>query len=287
MKNMASQTIIISGLSGAGKSTALKTFEDMGYYCIDNLPLLLFSDLLQKKDRIQEQLAIVMDGRDRSFFSSWPTILGDFLQDDSFDLKTLFLEASDSVLLRRFNQLRRPHIMAGSGSIRQGIETEKNQFTSLREQADRIIDTSLLTSWDLRSRLLEMYGGAPESLMQVHLISFGFKNGVPEEADMVWDVRFLPNPYYVAALKELNGLDEGVALFVNENETTQKFLDLVKPLLSFLLPEFDQEGKANLTIGIGCTGGKHRSVVIARELDQILSDRNISLTLTHRDIDRE
>ncbi len=287
MKNMASQTIIITGLSGAGKSTALKTFEDMGYYCIDNLPLLLLSDLLQKKDHIQKQLAIVMDGRDPSFFSSWPTILGNFLQDNSFDLKTLFLEASDSVLLRRFTQLRRPHFMAGSGSIRQGIETEKKQVASLREKADRIIDTSLLKQQDLRRRLFELYRGSPDSLMQVHLISFGFKNGVPEEADMVWDVRFLPNPYYVADLKELNGLDEEVALFVKENETTHKFFGLVKPLLSFLLPEFDWEGKANLTIGIGCTGGKHRSVVIARELYQILSDRNISLTLTHRDIDRE
>ena len=284
---MASQTIIITGLSGAGKSTALKTFEDMGYYCIDNLPLFLLSDLLRKKDNTLEKLAIVMDGRDRSFFSSWPTILGDYLQNGSFDLKTLFLEASDSVLLRRFTQLRRPHILAGSGSIRQGIETEKKQFAYLREKAGRIIDTSLLKPQDLRSRLFELYGGSSDSLMQVHLLSFGFKNGVPEEADMVLDVRFLPNPYYIAALKELNGLDERVALFVKENETTQKFLDLVKPLLSFLLPEFDQEGKANLTIGIGCTGGKHRSVVIVRELNRILSDLNISLTLTHRDIERE
>lgn len=274
--------IIITGLSGAGKSTALKTFEDMGYYCIDNLPLFLLSDLLRKKDNTLEKLAIVMDGRDKSFFSSWPTIL-----DGSFGQKTLFLEASDSVLLRRFTQLRRPHILAGSGLIRQGIETEKKQFASLRKKADQIIDTSLLKPQDLRSRLLELYGGSPDSLMQVHLLSFGFKNGAPEEADMVLDVRFLPNPYYVAALKKLNGLDERVALFVKDNETTQKFLDLVKPLLSFLLPEFGREGKANLTIGIGCTGGKHRSVVIARELYRILFDRNISLTLTHRDIDLE
>jgi len=279
---MTSQMIIITGLSGAGKSTALKTFEDMGYYCIDNLPLFLLSDLLRKKDNTLEKLAIVMDGRDKSFFSSWPTIL-----DGSFGRKILFLEASDSVLLRRFTQLRRPHLLSGSGSIRQGIETEKKQFASLREKADRIIDTSLLKPQDLRRRLLELYGGSPDSLMQVHLLSFGFKNGAPEEADMVFDVRFLPNPYYVTALKEINGLDERVALFVKDNETTQKFLDLVKPLLSFLLPEFGREGKANLTIGIGCTGGKHRSVVIARELYQILFDPNISLTLTHRDIDLE
>ena len=284
---MAGQTIIITGLSGAGKSTALKIFEDMGYYCIDNLPLFLLSDLLRKKDRIEEKLAIVMDGRDRSFFSAWPSILGQCLQDSSIDVKILFLEASDSVLLRRFTQLRRPHVLAGSSSIRQGIETEKKQFSSLRAKADRIIDTSLLQPRDLRSRLLELYGGSADSLMQVHLISFGFKNGAPEEADMVWDVRFLPNPFYVAALKEFNGLDERVALFVKGNETTQKFLDLVTPLLSFLLPEFDREGKANLSIGIGCTGGKHRSVVIAGELFRILSERNLSLTLTHRDIDRE
>jgi UPF0042 nucleotide-binding protein len=283
---MTAETIIITGLSGAGKNTALRIFEDQSYYCIDNLPFFLISDLLEKKGADLQKLALVMDGRDKTFFTSWPKAFTALRQQQA-NLKLIFLEADDDVLLRRFSQVRRPHPLEQSGSVRQGIEAERKELGELRAVADLVIDTSALAPRDLRRELLEYCGGSTEGQMRVHLLSFGFKNGSPPEADIVWDVRFLPNPYYVPELKNLTGLDDRVADYVLNNGITTKFMELLQPLVSFLIPQFEQEGKADLTIAVGCTGGKHRSVVIARQLRQIFISQGIRLSLSHRDLGRE
>lgn len=283
---MSGQLIIITGLSGAGKSMTLKTFEDMGYYCIDNLPLQLLPNLLEKK--ISEKLALVMDGRDPSFPANPPDFFIE-LKNRFSSLHMLYLEADNTTLLRRFSQARRGHPLAGpdTDTVQQGIETERKLLHSVRQQADKILDTSDLSPWDLRRLLHEEYGDSQLKTMRVHLISFGFKNGLPEEADMIWDVRFLPNPYWEPELKEKNGLNDQVASFVMDNKTAQQFLDCITPLLSFLIPQFEKEGKAHLTIAIGCTGGRHRSVAVSRAIQDILKTEGIQLSLSHRDIGRD
>lgn len=283
---MSGETIIITGLSGAGKNTALRIFEDSGYYCIDNLPFFLLADLLKRKENELRKLALVMDGRDKDFLASWPETLTN-LRQQKINLKLIFLEADDAVLLRRFSQVRRPHPLENSGSVRQGIEAERKKMNSLRRLADLVIDTSFMAPRDLRQELLACCGRSIEGQMRVHLLSFGFKNSPPLEADIIWDVRFLPNPYYVPELKNLTGLDERVASYVMAGSATTKFLELLQPLIIFLIPQFEQEGKADLTIGVGCTGGKHRSVVIAGRLRQVLTGRGIKVSLSHRDLGRE
>ncbi len=277
------ETIIITGISGAGKNTALKIFEDLGFYCIDNLPFFLLADLLRKKDDSRQKLALVMDGRDKDFFSSWPETFT-ALRSQAPNLKLIFLEAEDAILLRRFNQMRRPHPLDSSGSVRQAIKVEREKFIELRDLADLVVDTSTLSPRDLRRELLDFTGRSVEGRMRIHLISFGFKNGAPLEADIIWDVRFLPNPYWVPELKPLTGLDQRVAGYVLNSATTKKFLELLQPLISFLVPQFEQEGKADLTIAVGCTGGRHRSVVIARKLLKLLNNQGLRLSLSHRDL---
>ncbi len=283
---MAAETLIITGLSGAGKNTALRIFEDLGYYCIDNLPFFLLANLLEKKGDELQKLALVMDGRDETFFSSWPENFAALRRQAPY-LKLIFLEADDTVLLRRFSQVRRPHPLEHSGSVRQGINAEKKELNGLRALADLVIDTSIMAPRDLRRELLEFIGQAAKGQMRVHLLSFGFKNGSPPEADILWDVRFLPNPYYVPEMRNLTGLDSRVADYVLNSRTTGRFLELLQPLLTFLIPQFEEEGKADLTIAVGCTGGKHRSVVIAGELRKILICQKVRLSLSHRDLGRE
>lgn len=281
------QIIIITGLAGAGKSTALNAFEDMGYYAIDNLPVFLLRELQDKagtEHLPNRRLALVMDCRDPSFLPSFATVV---MQTSSWvDKEILFLDCDEEVLLRRYSQLRRQHPLATEGTIREAISREKKTLQPLLSQATRVLDTSRVTPHELARLLRRIYGSPDADRFMVNLLSFGFKHGLPAETDTIWDVRFLPNPYFVPELKSFTGLDERVAHYVLENETSRRFFTLLEPMLEFLIPQYRTEGKAQLTIGIGCTGGKHRSVAVVELLKQFLSRHNVKLFVDHRDIDK-
>lgn len=281
--------IIITGLAGAGKSTALNAFEDMGYYAIDNLPVFLLKELQAKADTEHlhnRRLALVMDCRDPAFLPSFAGVI--MADGGSVEKEVLFLDCDTEVLLRRFSQLRRQHPLAtDKGTIRDAVIKEKNTLEPILTQATHVIDTSKLTPHELARQLRKTYGNHDSSdRFVVNIMSFGFKHGSPENTDTILDVRFLPNPYFVTELKVLTGLDERVSQYVLENETSKRFLDLLEPLLNFLIPQYKQEGKAQLTIGIGCTGGKHRSVAVTERLKQLFSPLNVKVVVDHRDIDK-
>jgi UPF0042 nucleotide-binding protein len=280
--------IIITGLAGAGKSTALNAFEDMGYYAIDNLPVFLLKELQAKagtEHLHNRKLALVMDCRDPSFLPSFTPVV--MQSSSSVDKEILFLDCNEEVLLRRFSQLRRQHPLATEGSIREAVIREKVTLQPLLTQATRVIDTSRMTPHELARQLRKIYDKQESAdRFVVNLMSFGFKHGPPAETDTIWDVRFLPNPYFVPELKPYTGLDERVAQYVLENETSRRFFALLEPLLEFLIPQYRKEGKAQFTIGIGCTGGKHRSVAVTEKLKQFLSRQNVKLFVDHRDIDK-
>jgi UPF0042 nucleotide-binding protein len=280
--------VIITGLAGAGKSTALNAFEDMGYFAIDNLPVFLLKELHSKAAGEQlrdRQLALVMDCRDPAFLTSFAAAVENLR--GAVDLEILFLDCSEEVLLRRYSQLRRQHPLAQDGTIHEAILREKETLRPLLGLATRVMDTSALSPHEMGRQLRRIYGSedAADRLL-VNLMSFGFKHGVPQETDIVWDVRFLPNPHFVPELKPSTGLDDKVAAYVLDNATSRRFFELLEPLLAFLIPQYKKEGKAQLTIGIGCTGGKHRSVAVAERLKQRLAGRNVKLLVDHRDIDK-
>jgi UPF0042 nucleotide-binding protein len=280
---------VITGYAGAGKSTALKVFEDEGHYCVENLPAFLLPELvngLAARGSHRGRLAVVMDCRDAAFLQEYRAIF-DRLQAETRPLTLLFLEASEEVLLRRYSQMRRVHPLAGGGSVREGIHREREELQVIRRAADRIIDTSELTPHELRRCLLAQLAGAPASRpLQVTFTSFGFKHGPPVEADLLFDVRFLPNPYFVAELSDRTGLEAEVAAYVLENDEARRFLDLLQPLLAYLVPAYRQEGKKYLTIGIGCTGGRHRSVAVAEELARRMRLAGEGVRASHRDLAR-
>ena len=279
-------TIIITGLSGAGKSTALRVLEDAGRYCIDNLPLFLLPGLLQgiaAKKEPSRKISLVMDARDESFPASHSAVLTD-LEHAGFKTEIIFLEAQDKALIRRFSQLRRPHPFSDGRNIQHGINEERNRLAPLRARSDLIIDTSDLTPNGLREMLLKRYHPEKASEdLQLHLLSFGYKNGLPEEADLVLDVRFLPNPYWDEKLRPGSGLDPDVASFVLDNEPCRRFLDQLLPLITFLVPLYEKAGKISLTIAVGCTGGRHRSVAVAETIKQRLAESGLETTVAHRE----
>ena len=278
---------IITGLSGAGKSTALNVFEDAGFLCIDNLPVFLLLPLLDglalRADG-PHRLALVMDARDAELAPALAGVLKEVKPKTAL-AQIIFLEANDTVLLRRYSQLRRAHPLAQVGLVQDGISSEKKRLAGLRQLADRVIDTSTLTPTELRHKLL-LHDASSVAAMRVNVLSFGHKHGLPSEADLLFDVRFLPNPYYVAELKEKTGLDAAVAGHALDNASGSQFLVHLHALLDFLLPEFEQAGKAYLTIAVGCTGGKHRSVAVAEELHGHLSGGKWVVKLFHRDIEK-
>lgn len=282
------QIIIITGLAGAGKTTALNAFEDMGYYAIDNLPVFLLKELQDKagtEHLHNRKLALVMDCRDPSFLPSFTSVV--MQAGNNLDKEILFLDCNEEVLLRRYSQLRRQHPLATDGTIREAVVREKQTMQPLLTQATRVIDTSGITPHELARQLRKIYGNQDATdRFVINLMSFGFKHGPPAETDTIWDVRFLPNPYFVPELKPHTGLDEQVAHYVLENETSRRFFALLEPLLAFLIPQYMKEGKAQFTIGIGCTGGKHRSVAVTERLKQVLSHQNLKLFVDHRDIDK-
>jgi len=276
--------VVVTGVSGAGKSTALRTLEDLGYYCADNLPMPLlpkFVELLSTRAEI-DRAGLVIDARGGEFLQDTTSILAD-IRAAGHSLEVLFLDAGDDILLRRFSETRRRHPLSDT-DIRSGLRAERDQLTLLRQEANAMVDTGALTVHLLRALMQERYGSAEDEL-SVTLMSFGFKHGLPTEADVVLDVRFLPNPFFVPNLSALSGEDEAVFSFVMQNPDSRAFVDKAEELLRLSIQGFRREGKSYATVAIGCTGGRHRSVVIAKELGQRLR-KDISISIRHRDIQR-
>jgi RNase adapter protein RapZ len=279
--------LIITGLSGSGKTTVLRSLEDSGYFCVDNLPLSLLPPFLEEFSRSSQnsrKIALVMDVRTAGFVQDYGRVC-EGLQRQGYRLHLLFLESDERVLLRRFSQTRRQHPLADHDSIAQALLQERESLQGVRRMAHRILDTSLYNPHQLRKLILDEYCDVePHQRMLLHLISFSYKHGIPSEADLVMDVRFLPNPYFVEELKPLTGNEPRVREFVLGQEETLDFLNHFYGFMDYLLPKFRREGKTHLTLAIGCTGGQHRSVVIANVLGEHLSQENLPFTLTHRDM---
>lgn len=279
--------VIITGLSGSGKSTGVRVLEDEGFLCIDNLPVSLvptFVELVEKsKDRTRE-VALVMDIRDIESLRGYNEVLTQ-IREAGHTVEIIFLDASDEVLIRRFSETRRRHPASESGSVPEGIRYERQELAGLRRIASIIIDTSEFNIHQLKDSVISFVKGRGVSrCMTVHLQSFGFRYGIPLESDLVMDVRFLPNPYFVNGLRPFTGLDPLVREFVLEKDDTRIYLVKMKDMLEFLLPCYRREGKSYLTVSTGCTGGKHRSVAITEELRAFFSEKNVILKVTHRDI---
>ncbi len=284
------QLVVVTGLSGSGKSLAAKCFEDLGYYCVDNLPVALippFYDLIHRSADPIRRAALVVDVREGRFLEEFPETLVS-LRERGAPIHLLFFECSDEILKRRFSETRRPHPMAGSDSLEQGIARERDALAPLREHADRIIDTSRFTAHELRTFLKSSFGtGEVDSPLNLNIVSFGFKYGIPTEADLVFDVRFLPNPYFVEELRPQDGRSEDVRAFLDKHQDKHDFMLHLERFLNLLLPLYAAEGKSYLTVAVGCTGGKHRSVALAEELRQSLADNKVPVTATHRDLGKE
>jgi len=280
---------IVTGRSGSGKSTALAAFEDSGYDCVDNMPVALlpgYLDLSLDHDADAPGLAFGMDLRKNSFIRQYESIFNT-LKDRGFHFRVVFLEADERILLRRYSQTRRRHPLAREKSLHDAIRAEKTILAPLRRKADHIIDTSGLNVHELKSIIRKLAeAGTRHGPMKVQVISFGFKFGLPVHADLVMDVRFLKNPFFVGALRPLSGETEKIRSFVLNNDQTCLFLQKYLDLLEILIPQYENEGKSYLTIAIGCTGGRHRSVVIARQLRDQISASGRKTELTHRDIDK-
>ena len=282
---------LITGLSGAGKTAALRYFEDAGYYCVDNLPASLLLNLIgffAVKDKDINKIAVAIDLRSGDLFNEIYNTLEN-LKKQKINYKVLFLEAAKSIIMKRFSLTRRKHPLVVDGDILSGIEKETEKLYYLREISDVIIDTSSLSPRELKIEIAERMMSEEEksNLFQISLVSFGYKFGIPRESlDIVMDVRFLPNPYYLDDLKSLDGKHEKVINFVMINDESKKFLRMFEKMLDFLIPNYIEEGKSYLGIGIGCTGGRHRSVVIADKLYDYLKLKGYSVKLLHKDIDK-
>lgn len=282
--------VVITGLSGAGKSFAIKVFEDTGYFCVDNLPTTLiptFAELTARSLRDIRQVALGVDVREGEYLPHLVEALAE-LRRRGHAVEVLFLEAGDEALVRRYHESRRKHPLAGDGNILDGVRAERKALAQFREIADRIVDTSTLTVHQFKDLLIELYG-TPKTRpgLATSLISFGYKHGIPSDADLVFDARFLPNPHFVDGLRQLDGRDQRVREFIFTHEESRQFLTRLQDLLHFLLPYYRREGKAYLTVAVGCTGGRHRSVALVEELRQFLEGLGVAPAVVHRDIDRE
>lgn len=280
--------VIITGLSGSGKSTAVRALEDEGFFCLDNLPAALiptFVDLVEKSGEVRD-VALVMDIRGRDFFKGGETVFQG-IAEAGHDVEIFFFEATDQVLIRRFSETRRRHPALDSGSVPEGIRAEREQLSWLRRLATMVIDTSELNVHQLKEKVINSIRGEQGAReMVVHLQSFGYRFGIPLESDLMFDVRFLPNPYFIPELKEFSGLDPQVRAYVLGKPETGVFLNKLSDMLEFLYPHYLREGKSYLTISIGCTGGRHRSVVIAEELRDLFKTKKVKLEIVHRDMEK-
>ena len=282
--------VIVTGMSGAGKTIALKMLEDIGFYCVDNLPISLVDKFVQlvSEGTSIEKAALGLDIRSGEELGNLDEILENWRR-SNVDVQVLFLDANDAVLIKRYKETRRTHPLAGAGRLENGIEKEREKLAFLKREADYIIDTSMLLTRELRKELEKIFlQDARYKNMYVTVLSFGFKYGVPEDADLVFDVRFLPNPYYIDELRPKSGNDKEVREYVMDNDKARIFLAKLTDMVEFLIPNYVQEGKTQLVIGIGCTGGKHRSVTLANELYEALSKNdNYGIRIEHRDIGKD
>ncbi len=281
---------IITGLSGSGKSTAIAAFEDAGFYCVDNMPVALLPKFLElpiHDDAAIAGFAFVMDLRERKFMERYPTVF-DTLRQRGCDFSILFLEADENVLLKRFSQTRRHHPLSQNKGLLDGIRAEQAQLEALKTVANRMIDTSHYNIHELKSIIFDILGEAKQvPVLKIHVQSFGFKYGLPAEADIVIDVRFLANPYFVPHLKALTGLSDEITTYIMDQRESRIFLEKYLDLIDFLIPLYETEGKAYLTIAVGCTGGRHRSVVMARRIYDHIRTPNRRVEITHRDIEHD
>ncbi len=276
-------TIILTGLSGAGKTVALNAFEDSGFFCVDNLPSTLIQTLVKLGNRTPtiSKIAIGVDIRERKFLTDFTDTISSLRKKHKIEI--LYLKASDEALIRRFKESRRPHPL-GYKDLTRALHKEAKLLDPIRQEADEIIDTSALNPHELRKLITESFLKEGPKGMTMRLMSFGYKYGIPLEADLLFDVRFLPNPYFIEKLKPLPGTSTKVKKFVLEQKDTGDFLDKFKPLLDHIIPLYRKEGRSYLTLGIGCTGGRHRSPAIIEEISHYLSKHKIKISVTHRDL---
>ena len=279
--------VVITGMSGAGRSTAAKSLEDLGWFVVDNLPpglLPTMVDLAARSNGAVSRMAAVVDVRSRAFSTDLKSAVSD-LGARGATARVVYLEAAEDTLVRRFDSERRPHPMQGNGRVTDGIAAERELLREVRGDADLVLDTTRLNVHELRARVRDFFGGGTAAGLRLSIVSFGFKYGLPVDADQVADCRFLPNPHWVPALRPLSGLDAEVRDYVLDNEETQELLRRLDDLFALLLPAYVREGKSYLSIAIGCTGGRHRSVVLAEEIAARIRQRGYTPVVHHRDID--
>lgn len=281
--------VIITGMSGAGKTVAIHSFEDLGFFCVDNLPPALmpkFLELMKESGNKMNKVALVMDLRGREFFDTLLRVIDELSDSNWITPQILFLDADDGVLVRRYKETRRSHPLAPSGLPLEGIMQERKLLEELKGRAQHIYNTSVMKPKELREKILTEFSADRQAIFTVNVMSFGFKHGIPIDADLVFDVRFLPNPHYIDHMRPKTGLEEEVSNYVLKWSDTQKFLAKVTDLLSFMLPHYKREGKSQLVVAIGCTGGQHRSVALAEYIGQYF-ENDYQIRITHRDIEKK
>jgi UPF0042 nucleotide-binding protein len=284
------EIVVITGLSGSGKTLAIRAFEDMGHFCVDNLPVALipvFADLCAGRPDVS-RVALVVDVREGTFLTGFPAIFDDLRRTRGRRVRLLFFEADDDALIRRFSETRRPHPLAADGGLEEGIRRERQALAPLRERADLIIDSSRFNVHELRRYIQDHF--APQAGSQaigISIVSFGYKHGVPGEADLLFDTRFLPNPFFVDGLRGKSGLDPDVRGYLEAMPVYHEFQRRIVELMVFLIPQYIREGKSYLTVAIGCTGGRHRSVVMAEAVSAALRGSGYEVKASHRDLEKE
>ena len=285
-KDKTCEFIIVTGMSGSGKTQACRYLEDIGYFVVDNLPPVFipkFAELCQQSGGSINKVVLVVDTRSREFFDTFTHVLEDMDRDNQ-PYVLLFMDASDAAIIRRYKETRRRHPMAPSSRISDGVAKERERLASVRNKATYIVDTSDLKKIDLKEKILHLFAPRVGEKMNINVISFGFKFGMPLDADLVFDVRFLPNPFYVESMRHKSGAVPEVAAYIDQWPVTKEFKQHLDNLVNFLIPQYEKEGKAQLVIAAGCTGGMHRSVFIAKHIYQLLKEKGCIVKLEHRDL---